>query len=217
MRQQASNAMIFHPLTVAIWLLLIAFVGQFQYDGTTASLGLVGVAAAGLAIAVLIMVRWAVSGYTDLAVEVGTWKWLEGGQEGEDVILLEKFGEEAVGTVLLRGLRDDSAGPKKSGRRQGSGGVKASVKCVIRGWSVKRKYRRKGLGTGLLEQAVALCQEKGWAGPSFADEHANSGRVLWPVFSAAMESRERKARTLLQNVIEDQGGSEKGGKRGKNR
>lgn len=220
MRQLASNAMIFHPLTVSIWLLLIAIAGQWQYDGTTTSLALVGVTAAGLSMAVLIAVRWAVSGYIELAEQVGTWKWLEGvkeseGDKVEDVVLLERFGDEAVGTVVIRGLRDDNASAKKGGKRQGSGGGKGNVRAVIRGWSVKRRYRRKGLGTGLLEEAIKVCQEKGWSGPSFADEHANSGRVLWPTFNGAMESRERKAKLLLEKIVEEQSGSEKGGKRAK--
>jgi GNAT superfamily N-acetyltransferase len=220
MRQQASKAMIFHPLTVGILLPLIAIAGQWQYDGTSASLALVGVTAAGLFMAVLITVRWAVSGYIELAEQVGTWKWLEGVKEGEgdkveDVVLLEKYGEEAVGTVVIRGLRDDSASLRKNGRRQGSGGGKGNVRAVIRGWSVKRRYRRKGLGTGLLEEAVKVCQEKGWTGPSFADEHANSGRTLWTLFNGAMESREKKARALLEKVIKEQGGSEKEGRRAK--
>lgn len=220
MRQQASKAMIFHPLTVGILLLLIAIAGQWQYDGSTASLALVGVTTAGLCMAVLITVRWAVSGYIELAEQVGTWKWLEGVKEGEgdkmeDVVLLEKYGDEAVGTVVIRGIRDDNASPKKGGRRQGSGGGKGNVRAVIRGWSVKRRYRRKGLGTGLLEEAVKVCQEKGWSGPSFATEHANSGRVLWPLFNGAMESREKRARVLLEKVIKEQGGSEKEGRRAK--
>ena len=131
------------------------------------------------------------------------------------MVLLEKYGDEAVGTVVIRGLRDDSASPRKGGRRQGSGGGKGSVRAVIRGWSVKRRYRKKGLGTGLLEEAVKVCQEKGWTGPSFADEHANSGRLLWPLFNGAMESREKKARALLEKVIKEQGGSEKEGRRAK--
>jgi Acetyltransferase (GNAT) family len=220
-RQLASNAIIFHPLTVSIWLLFIAIAGQWQYDGTTGSLALVGVTAAGLSMAVLISVRWAVSGYIEMAEDVGTWKWLEGTREGEgekmgDVVLLERFGEEAVGTVVLRGLRDEvrPVSPKKGGKRQGSGGGKAGVRGVIRGWTVKRRYRHKGLGAGLLEEAVKVCLEKGWSGPVFADEHANSGRVVWPIFNGAMESRERKARALLEQVITEQGGSEKG-RRGK--
>lgn len=220
MRQQASKAMIFHPLTVGLLLLLIAIAGQWQYDGTSASLALVGVTAAGLFMAVLITVRWAVSGYIELAEQVGTWKWLEGVKEGEgdkveDVVLLEKYGDEAVGTVVIRGLRDDSASPRKGGRRQGSGSGKGSVRAVIRGWSVKRRYRRKGLGTGLLEEAVKVCQDKGWSGPNFADEHANSGRILWPLFNGAMESREKRARVLLEKVIKEHGGSEKEGRRAK--
>ena len=220
MRQQASKAMIFHPLTVGLLLLLIAIAGQWQYDGTSASLALVGVTGAGLFMAVLITVRWAVSGYIELAEQVGTWKWLEGVKEGEgdkveDVVLLEKYGDEAVGTVVIRGLRDDSASPKKGGRRQGSGGGKGNVRAVIRGWSVKRRYRKKGLGTGLLEEAVKVCQDKGWSGPNFADEHANSGRILWPLFNGAMESREKRARVLLEKVIKEHGGSEKEGRRAK--
>ncbi len=78
---------------------------------------------------------------------------------------------------------------------------------------MKRRYRRKGIGQGLLEDVVARCQDNGWNGPRFADDHANSAEVLPPVFTGGFKKREKQAREMLARVKEEVGGSGKRAKR----
>ena len=190
---------------------LLAVVGQWLYDGSMASYGIIATTYAGMFMAVLLSVRWASGGYIDLAEDVGTWKWFDwGGTLGtEDDIILSKFGEEAIGTLVLRGVKSDDgsnvASPRK--KKQNNQGLRG----VVRAWTVKYRYRRKGIGLGLLEEAVKICAERGWSGPAFADDHANSGRVLPGIFNGGFDRREKMARDMLERVVEQSGGG-KGGK-----
>ncbi len=160
----------------------------------------------------LLGIRWMVGGYLWRAEDVGTWRWLdEGKQKAEgDEVLVTWFGEEMIGAVVIRGVRDADVisagkGGKKSQRSNSGGkdgGSNGKVKGVIRAWTVRQRYRRKGLGGDLLEEAVKLCREKGWSGPVFAEDHANSGRVLPALFNGGMEKREVRARTALEKYVE---------------
>ena len=49
------------------------------------------------------------------------------------------------------------------------------------------RYRKKGIGTGLLEAAVSQCRSRGWPGPVFAEQHANSARLVPRWFHASFE------------------------------
>jgi hypothetical protein len=216
-RQLASKALIFHPLTIAVVVGLLAVAGQWLYDGTRGSYGIIATTYAGIIMAVLLSVRWASGGYIDLAEDVGTWKWLDkGSTTGKvDDIILTKFGEEAIGALVLRRVRSDDGGniaaPRK--RRQNSAGSKG----VIRAWTVKNRYRRKGIGLGLLEEAIKVCVDRGWSGPAYADDHANSGRVLPSIFNGGFDRREKMARGILERAIEQSVGSpiSGGGRSGK--
>jgi len=44
---------------------------------------------------------------------------------------------------------------------------------VIRAWTVKLKYRHKGIGESLLEEAVKIAGEKGADGVVFDTDHAS--------------------------------------------
>ena len=214
-RQFASKALIFHPLTIAVGVGLLAVVGQWLYDGTRSSYGVIATTYAGIVMAVLLGVRWASGGYIDLAEEVGTWKWFDQGSAPgkEDDIIFSKFGEEVIGALVLRAVKSDDGSnvgsPRK--KRQNNAGLKG----VIRAWTTKYRYRRKGVGLGLLEEAIKVCADRGWGGPAFADDHANSGRVLPGVFNGGFERREKMARDMLERVLEQSGGSPtSGGGRG---
>jgi hypothetical protein len=214
-RQLASKALIFHPLTIAVVVGLLAVVGQWLYDGTRGSYAIIATTYAGTVMAVLLSVRWASGGYIDLAEDVGTWKWLDKGSTTgkEDDIIFTKFGDEAIGALVLRGVRSDDGGnvatPRK--RKQNNAGSKG----VIRAWTVKNRYRRKGVGLGLLEEAVKICADRGWSGPVYADDHANSGRVLPSIFNGGFDRREKMARDMLEKAIEQSVGSPmSGGGRG---
>lgn len=219
-RQLASSAVIFHPFTLSLLVLLLGLVYQHFYKGATSDLALVGTTTAGILMAVLISVRWFTSGYINEAENVGTWKWLNSGRDdndavgSEDEILLTRFGNEVIGTIFLRGVRDSSP---NAGTGTGTSSPRkprknAPITAYIRGWTVKRRYRRKGIGQGLLEEAVALCRSKGWNGPEFADDHANSAQVLPPTFNGGFKKREKQAREMLERVKEEVGQSASGKK-----
>ncbi|OAL37133.1 hypothetical protein AYO20_03611 [Fonsecaea nubica] len=214
-RQLASSAIIFHPLTLALLVLLLGLAYQHLYKGASSDWVIIGTTSAGTLMAVLITVRWLTSGYIFEAERVGTWKWLNEGRDNsekgivgsEDEILLTRFGDDIIGTIVVRGVRD---APGSSGKSRKN----APITGYIRAWTVKRLYRRKGVGQGLLEEAVALCQQKGWSGPEFAEDHANSANILHPTFSGGFKKREKEARVMLERVIEESRANA-GGKKGK--
>lgn len=227
-RQLASRAIIFHPITLAVLVLLLGLIYQHWYRGARSDWALIGTTFCGTLMAVLITIRWLSRGYIDEAEKIGTWKWLDQGREDDDVvgdvdeILITRFGDEAIGALVIRGVREGpgtnhgNSSPKK--KRQSSWAKNAPVKGLIRGWTVKNRYRRKGIGTGLLEEAISLCQDNGWTGPEFADDHANSARMLPSQFNGGFDRRERQARQLLEKVKEESGlgpgsGSGKKGRR----
>ncbi|KAF7512158.1 hypothetical protein GJ744_002320 [Endocarpon pusillum] len=139
-------------------------------------------------------------------------------------VLVTKFGDEVIAALVVAGVVDaggnvrrsssggggggGGGGGKKGHRSNNSGGAGAAtangtakIKAVIRAWTVRQKYRRKGVGAALLEEAVKLCRHKRWSGPVFAADHANSARVLPGLFNAGFEARERRAREMLERVV----------------
>lgn len=214
-RQLASQAVIFHPGIIALAILLLGLVGQRFYKGSNSDLAIIGTTSAGVIMSLLITVRYFTRGYIDEAESVGTWKWLEKGRDtsdsvgDEDDIFLSKFGDQPIGALIIRGIREanlnGSANSSPRKRRQNSSGKNSPITGSIRGWAVKYRYRRKGVGTELLEQAIALCQEKGWQGPEFADDHANSARILPRQFNGAFDKGEVKARAMLEKCKEEAG------------
>jgi hypothetical protein len=240
-RQIASKAIIFHPSTLSLLILALGLVYQYFYHGSQSDLALVGTTSAGIVMSVLITVRWLTSGYIEEAERIGTWKWLDRGRNdpsssnivgSEDEILLTRFGDEVIGTIFIRGVREapnsnSSGSSTSSSPTTSSGGGNTSPKKtraknlpvtgLIRGWTVKRRYRHKGIGTGLLEEAVALTQSKGWHGPEFANDHANSAKLLPKTFLGGFVKREKLARQSLEKVKEEKGVNNdgKGGRRAK--
>ncbi|OQV04268.1 hypothetical protein CLAIMM_09178 [Cladophialophora immunda] len=214
-RQLASAAIIFHPLTLSLLVLLLGIAYQNLYKGASSDWAIIGTTSAGILMAVLITVRWLTSGYIFEAERVGTWKWLNEGRDNpdggivgsEDDILLTRFGDDVIGTTVVRGVRESSGSSGKSRKN-------APVNGYIRAWTVKRRYRHKGVGQGLLEEAIALCQQKGWSGPEFAEDHANSADVVHATFSGGFKKKEKQAREMLERMIEESR-SNASGKKGK--
>ncbi|RMZ76012.1 hypothetical protein DV738_g5161, partial [Chaetothyriales sp. CBS 135597] len=230
-RQYGSSAMIFHPITAAALVAIVGITYAKLYKGSQADWAVVGTTVAGALMASLITIRYFTRGYIEEAERVGTWKWLDEGRGGsgpdqadiagkEDEILLTRYGQEAVGALIMRGVRllpasgsgsgsgsvAKRSNSKKSRRHQngasshgGSRGVPFTG--LIRGFSTTNRYRRKGIGTELLEEAIKICQDKGWQGPDFAADHANSARFLpLRTYDGPFEKRDRDARRLLERV-----------------
>ena len=154
--------------------------------------------------------------YGHLALDIDT-DWLEtprkngGHGKCEDpIVLVSRWGEEIIGALVLRV-------------------VKRERKGYVRAWTVESSYRRKGIGSGLLEEAVRVAWGKGARCVIFEEGHASkfnlailerksrrmaywklglircrcadSHRVLPESFSGSFDGQEAKARMLLASTV----------------
>ncbi|KAJ4322725.1 hypothetical protein N0V94_002243 [Neodidymelliopsis sp. IMI 364377] len=188
-RQVASRMMIFHPVNLAALGVVMAMTAQYMLR-KYGDYWVFGTTAAGLTMAYLIAVRWFTGGYIALAEEIGM-DWL-----GEDRMIVAKWGEDVIGSLVL-GWADNDAAKKRGRRRRG--------KAVIRGWTVKLKYRGKGVGEGLLEEAVKIAGERGADGILFDADHANSKRLLPAFYNSFLDKQEAKAEKALRKVADAKG------------
>jgi acetyltransferase (GNAT) family protein len=124
-------------------------------------------------------------------------------EDDQDTIIVTRYGGQIIGALVLRSppVSSPSIPPVPASTSQGSSANDGNKKATIRAWTVRIRYRNKGIGTGLLEYAVSQCRSRGWPGPVFAEQHANSARLVPRWFHASFEKRERRARASLQEVI----------------
>ena len=126
----------------------------------------------------------------------------------ENMVIVSKWGEEEIiGALVVRVSRKEK-------------------KAVIRAWTVKLRYRGKGVGRGLLEECVRVAKEKGGGRVEFEREHASepfpsscwvrgetyadqsltdSHKVLPDIFNKGFERREKRAKGVLVEVMKEQG------------
>ena len=156
-RQVASKMMIFHPINLAVFGLVVAIVTQYILR-SSGDLYLLGTTLGGITMTFLVAVRWVTGGYIGLAEDIDM-DWL-----GEDRLVVAKWGKDVIGALVL-GWADHDAAKKRGRRRRG--------KALVRAWTVKLKYRGKGVGEGLLEEAVKVAGERGADGIIFDAEHAS--------------------------------------------
>ncbi|KAF2682144.1 acetyltransferas-like protein [Lentithecium fluviatile CBS 122367] len=190
-RQVASKILIFHPINLAAFFVVIAILVQRLYADTD-SLYTIATTIGGLTMAFLVAVRWATARYLTLAEDIN-WEWL-----GEDRLIVVKWGEEVIGALVLGWADSDAAKKPRGGRRRRG-------KAVVRAWTVRLKYRGKGVGEGLLEEAVKIAGERGADGILFERDHANSQRVLPSIYNGFMNEREAKAEKKLEKVADEKG------------
>jgi len=150
---------------------------------------------AGVTMAMLVATRILSHGYL-AAAEAMTWAFLKNPNGGDDLLIGTKFGEEIIGACVLR---LESIEGRKKGRYARGG------KGMIRAWTVKLRFRHKGIGTGLLEEAVRLTRDNlGKNTPlGFSVDHANSKTFLPPVFQGRFRKREILAVKKLEEVERD--------------
>lgn len=110
----------------------------------------------GVVISFLAAIQFITRGYIFHAERL-KWEWL-----GEDTVLVTKFGDEVIGAVVLGWEKGE-----KGTRRKKSG------RGIVRAWTVRLKYRHKGVGRALLEETVKLAGERGGDGIEFAEDHAS--------------------------------------------
>lgn len=158
MRQTASRALIFHPLNLALYIAFMSAVSRYIYKDSSDA-GVLFTTLAGITMAALVSVRWLTSGYIYLAEDFS--RNAPAFLQNADV-LVTKFGDEVIGAVVIGWVPADSRGK----RRKGWNGE-------VRGWAVRLRYRGKGVGTALLEDAVQEARKKGVESVGFADDHAS--------------------------------------------
>lgn len=172
-RQAASRALISHPLPVAFAVLLLGLLAKYM------AWPLLLTTSAGVVMALLVAVRGATGGYLVAAEQMG-WAFMQGTEKGDDaddggrgkgkiidetVVLVTVWGEEVIGTVVMKVLKKER-------------------KALIRAWTVGLKYREKGVGKALLEEAVRLAiTERGCKGVEFDKGHASEWLISLNVFN----------------------------------
>ncbi|KAI9851337.1 MAG: hypothetical protein M1838_003978 [Thelocarpon superellum] len=197
-RQVAALAIIAHPSILAAYALLLAILAHFQWRKPT-DWPVFFTTALGVTMAVLLSVRWAVDGYLTEAEKI-TWAWLRGSEEN-DTVLITRFGDEVIGTIIVRmegspvhqpptpgptstpkGRRKNAAKSITAGKEVGKElgrGAGAGGKGIIRGWAVRLRYRGKGVGRNLLDEAIQHVRNR--FGPDaiveIAPDHASMFRT----------------------------------------
>ncbi|KAF2019932.1 hypothetical protein BU24DRAFT_129783 [Aaosphaeria arxii CBS 175.79] len=192
-RQLASRMLLAHPFNLAAYVLTLAILTQYFLKTRGADPLILLTTVGGLTMACLAAVRMAVGGYLTLAEDVN-WEWL-----GEDRMLVVKWGGEIIGALVLGWEDSNEAGKKRGGGRRRRG------KAVVRAWTVKLKYRGKGVGEGLLEEAVAVAGERGADGIVFDRRHANAQRVLPAFYNGFLDRRDERASKALEKVADEKG------------
>lgn len=154
-RQTANRILMFHPLNFGIFLAFIAFVGQYLYKSRNSDWGIVITTSSGLIMAAMVTVRRYTNPYIALAEETHI-SMLE-----DSDVLVTKFGDEVIGTVIMGWVDGETKGKRRKWRAE------------VKGWAVRLRYRGKGEGIALLQEAVNLAKKKDADGISFAPDHAS--------------------------------------------
>jgi GNAT superfamily N-acetyltransferase len=203
-RQLASTAVIFYPVTIAVYVLVLAIVSQLLYKSND-DIPLLLTTGAGITMALLVGVRAWVNEYITLAEGFNT-SFLENDDGEQDIIIGSRYGEGIIGALILRIERNGHGNGKKKSK-----GGKTGGKGLVRAWTTKQRYRGAGVGTELLEEAVRLTREKlgNSAEIGFAAEHANSKMVLPEMLNQGFRKREVRAARALEAVIESTTGASK--------
>ena len=154
-RQAANRALIYHPVNMAVMIGLLSFVGRYISSKGFDYMGII-LTLIGIFMSFMVGCRYFSQGYLFAAEEINL-TWL-----GDADILVTKFGDEVIGTVMIDWISGESRTKKKKAWRG-----------LIRAWTVRLKYRHKGVGGALLEDAVSAAKKKGAESLEFAEDNAS--------------------------------------------
>ncbi|KAF2838906.1 acetyltransferase [Patellaria atrata CBS 101060] len=196
MKGTAAKLLLAHWVTWAGMVVVYSVVGKVLWK-SSGDVPLVLTTCAGATMALFVLIRYFTAEYVALA-EGMDFEWI-----GGDEILVARFGERVVGALVLGMVAEGGKGRRKK-----------AVRGEIRAWTVRRRYRGKGVGTGLLEEAVKLVEARGGEGVGFSAAHANSHRVLYDYFDKPLDEADARAERKLQDVIYEQNAFAKKNRRG---
>ncbi|KAJ5715428.1 uncharacterized protein N7483_012609 [Penicillium malachiteum] len=137
---------------------------------------------------------------------------IEGLADGwlRDMIFVAAFKGKIAAALVMRAIPVDmdvvgtahASAPLSSGMGQYVPGHVYRWKAVIRAWTVQKGYRGFGIGRNILQYAVEYTVDRGWEGPEFAVDHANSLRLLPAFLNGKVDRMEMKAREMLADDIQ---------------
>ena len=155
-RTIAARTIALHPLSVGIFTTTISALMHFMFK--PGMYGRFALTATGLVILTCAFVRQVTMNYAS-AAEDFSMMWLV-----DDQILVSKFGGAVIGALVFGWEKGEGRGNRR--KKWGKG--------VVRAWTVKQKYRGKGVGTELLEDAVRETAKRGGDEIVFAEDHASA-------------------------------------------
>ncbi|KAI1329749.1 hypothetical protein F5Y16DRAFT_365183 [Xylariaceae sp. FL0255] len=213
-RQTASNSLIFHPYLLPALAVAVGCAYQYAWN-IQKDIGTSMIAISGVIMAYLLTIRYFTGPYLQAAEDL-QWSWLlpypssssaPSSPSEEDLIIGVRFGEQMIGALVLRLEPSPSmTTPNGNGhKRRSRSSMLRGGRGVIRAWTVKLRYRGKGVGRDLLEEAVRITRERCGrdAEVGFAAEHANSTMILYESFNTPFRRSERKAAKSLEKVVAD--------------
>ncbi|KAK1531393.1 acetyltransferase [Colletotrichum paranaense] len=205
-RQQAAYSLVFHPVPLAGLAATLGVAYQYSY-ARQGDIGLAFTLFSGVIMTYLLAIRWATSGYLPLAEQM-SWSFIrphpDASADEEDLVLGTRFGNELVGALVLHLEPASPAVASTFGsRRRNKASSFRGGKGIIRAWTTKLRYRGKGVGTDMLDEAVRITRERCGkdAEVGFALEHANSRMVMPEFFNGVFRKRERWAAKTLDGVL----------------
>ncbi|RTE74393.1 hypothetical protein BHE90_011168 [Fusarium euwallaceae] len=188
-RQIASRAIIFHPLSLAVFAAVLAVAHYAAKVGNDFSSMLITYPS--IILTYLVATRYLSSAYIRIAEDTDWLGWLKNEDAVEDTIIGARFGKDIIAAVIVRF--------DKTSRKNGNS------KALIRGWTTKNKYRRRGLGGDMLRETVKIAKQTQGQNcvVEFADDHANSNLPLHTIFNATFLARQARAKQALSAAVKD--------------
>ncbi|KAI0152492.1 hypothetical protein F4776DRAFT_35656 [Hypoxylon sp. NC0597] len=204
-RQSASYHLVFHPYLLSLLAMGLAIAHQYSWR-IKRDLGTALMLHSGVVMIYLLTIRYFTGQYIQVA-ENTKWSWMVSDDGEEDTVIGVRFGRDLIGALVLR-LEPN---PNLVGKKRSRNSALRGGKGVIRAWTVKLKYRHKGVGVDMLHEAVKVTREKCGkdAAIGFAKEHANSTMVLPEVFNGPFRKDEQRAAKTLEKVLSEWEGSKR--------
>lgn len=217
-RQTASRSMVFHPLNLAG---LSAALGVAYKLNPRPDLGMTMTLLSGVIMTYLLSIRYFSAQYIPMAEEL-KWDWIipkndDGEVEPdaeEDTVIGARYGQEMIGALVLRlvpppaadGTVAASAPRKKTSSRASLAARNSQLKGghgVVRAWTTRLRYRRRGIGGDLLQEAIQVTRERCGkdANVVFAENHANSVMVVPEMYNEPFRKAERWAVGALEKAL----------------
>lgn len=224
-RQTSSRSMVFHPLSLAG---LTAALGLAYKLNPRPDLGMTMTLLSGVVMTYLLSIRYFSAQYIPMAEEL-KWDWIVPKNDNgevepdteEDTVIGARYGQEMIGALVLRlvppptaeqgsSTSDATSAPTASRKKNSSKASHAASNNhlkgghgVVRAWTTRLRYRRRGIGGDLLQEAIQVTRERCGedANVVFAEAHANSVMVVPEMFNGPFRKVEQWAVGALEKAL----------------